>query len=822
MNPDPSLWLRAKEIVGDALDVPPLMRTALIESRCAGDEALLNEVRAFLHAASDTAEFLSTPAASMSADAVSSVERSTSLAGKHFGAYHLLREIGRGGMSVVYLAERADGAYQQQVAVKLMLSATATDAAKRVGRERQALAALNHANIARLVDGGVSVEGIPYLVMDFVDGERIDDWCDHNQLDVNARVRLALAVCDAVQHAHQQLIVHRDIKPANILITKQGIPKLLDFGVARLLETASTPSATDVTQAGALLFTPRYASPEQVRGLPASVATDVYGLGVLLYELLAGSSPFINISSQAATNAAAAMRAVLEDECRLASNVAEEFSSARAASLRGDLDLILAKACARAVAERYATVALLADDLKHWLHSEPISVRRPSLLYRSQRFIARHKTGTVLAAIGLSAVCAGMVGTIYQKQLAEQRYAQALALASKVTTKYYDAIESLPGSTAVRKDMTADGIRFLDQLISGARGDPTILVELASGYQRLAEVMFNGYGLSNVGDRKGADAARDRAESLLAEVLAANPDHHAARVLLARLKASRGAVLGVSGKTEDALKLFDESIAESKAALAKRADGDAQFQLSRAYVSAAQASLSGKRSGREYINNARAEFKRWAAVHPTDPNVAQFDALLIRTEYRESVRAGDWESAIRHIDAEIALLDAEMVKQPDNAVFWQHLSIALLNSGIILVEHGDATNGLERIRRAIALTERIIAKDPVNYVVQGGLARMYTQLGRGLVKQGLKAESQAAFQESIRRWETLAKRDLANYQVMQMGEAYWTYFTNNPQAANSRAMAQALVQHADKFTEIFATPPAIEWVTAARALLAKK
>ena len=822
MNPNPSLWLRAKEIVGDALDVPPAERATLIESRCAGDEALLTEVRAFLHAASDTAEFLSTPAASMSADVASSVEPSISLAGKHFGAYHLLREIGRGGMSVVYLAERADGAYQQYVAVKLMLSATATDAAKRVGRERQTLATLNHPNIARLVDGGLSVEGIPYLVMDFVDGERIDDWCNRNQLDASARVQLTLAVCDAVQHAHQQLIVHRDIKPANILITKEGVPKLLDFGVARLLESASASGATEVTQAGALLFTPRYASPEQVRGLPATVSTDVYGLGVLLYELLAGSSPFINISSQAATNAAAAMRAVLEDECRPASKVAEEFSPGRVASLRGDLDLILAKACARDVAERYATVALLADDLTRWLQSEPISVHRPSVLYRSQKFIARHKTGTAFSAIGVIAVFAGLVGTIYQKQIAEERYTQALALASKVTTKYYDAIESLPGSTAVRKDMTADGIQFLDQFTYGARGDPTILVELATGYQRLAEVMFNGYGLPNVGDRKGADAARDRAESLIAKVLTANPNHHAARVLLARVKANRGAVLGISGKTDDALKLFDESIVESKAALAKRGDGDAQFQLSRAYASAAQASLSGKRSGREYLNNARAEFKRWADAHPANPNVAQFGALLIRTEYRESVRAGDWQAALKHTDAEIALLEVEMAKLPDNAVYWQHMSIALLNGGIILIEHGDAAAGVERSRRAIALTERIIAKDPINYVVQGGLARMHMQLGRGLAKQGLKAESQAAFQESIRRWETLAKRDLANYQVMQMGEAYWIFFTSNPQDANARAMAQALVKHAEKFADIFAKPPAADWVSAARSLLAQK
>jgi eukaryotic-like serine/threonine-protein kinase len=817
MPANPKLWLRAKEIVGDALERPEHERSAFIATECGNDAALLSEVNAFLAAASDTAEFLK-PLKSIEARLANFNDSASEQGGKLFGAYRLLNEIGRGGMSVVYLAARADGAYEQKVAVKLMLAATSPESVKRVGRERQALATLQHPNIARLIDGGVSTDNVPYLVMDYVDGERIDQWCERNQVDIRGRVALVASVCEAVQHAHQQLIVHRDIKPANILVNARGAPILLDFGVARLLETATPQMASDLTQEGALLFTPRYASPEQVRGLPATVATDVYGIGVLLFELLAGSSPFINISSQSATNTAAAMRAVLEDEFRPASKVAEQFAPKHSAQLRGELDLVLAKTCARDPAERYANVSQLAADLQCWLNDVPISVKPATALYRTQKFIRRHPVGVALGVFSFIAISAGVTGTFIQRQIAEARYAQALTLASKVTTKYYDAIESLPGATAVRKEMVADGLAFLDQLAEGAKDDPAIKVELAKGYQRLAEVMFNGRGMASIADKSGAEKSRDRADKLLEQALSQSPNNADALAASARVVADRAAVLGATGQTDLALGTFDRALDLFRSSLAQRDDDAVRFQYARNCIAAAQAALSGKQSGRRYLDQGRLEFDRWATTNPTDVSRIQVKALLLRTEYREAIRANDKKAALQFSDEEIAILEAELAAKPDNAVSWQHISIALLNSGLIQIDTNNASDGVARIRRAMEYTERIIAKDPVNYVVQGGLARMYMQLGRGLTKLDKSNEALETYRISVNRWETLAKRDLATYQVIQMGEAYFTLFSAlQPSRKNeAKQAAQSLISHAQKHAAAFSKPPASDWVTAAR------
>jgi eukaryotic-like serine/threonine-protein kinase len=723
-------------------------------------------------------------------------------------------------MSVVYLAARADGAYEQKVAVKLMLAATSAESVKRVGRERQALAALNHPNIARLIDGGVSPDNVPYLVMDFVDGERIDHWSERNQLDVRARIKLVATLCEAVQHAHQQLIVHRDIKPANILVNARGSPILLDFGVARLLESSTQLTSTDLTLAAGLLFTPRYASPEQVKGLPATVATDVYGMGVLLYELLAGSSPFINISSQAATNAAAAMRAVLEDECRLASKVAEQFAPTRSAQLRGELDLILAKACARDISERYANVGHLAEDLHSWLNNAPISAKPATIAYRTQKFIRRHPVGVTLATLSVIAISAGMAGTLIQQRIAQERYSQTLSLASKVTTKYYDAIESLPGATAVRKEMVADSLAFLDQLAVGATDDPAIKIELAKGYQRLAEVMFNGRGMPSIADKSGAEKSRSHADALLEQVLTKTPNNAQALAASARVVADRAAVFGASGQTDLSLTTFDRSFALYRSSLLNQDDDSVRYQYARNNIAAAQAALSGKQSGRPYLDLGRIEFDRWAANNPSDINRAQFKALLLRTEYREAIRANDKKAALQFSDDEIAILEAELVAKPDNANAWQNISIALLNSALIMIDNNSASEGVVRIRRAMDYTERIIAKDPVNYVVQGGLARMYMQLGRGLAKLDKSSEALEAYRTSVNRWETLAKRDLVMYQVVQMGEAYFTLFSALPPNRQDEAKqaALSLLRHAQKHATAFDKPPMSDWQAAAQRL----
>lgn len=332
--------------------------------------------------------------------------------------WRVLRELARGGMGVVYLAERADGAYQQQVALKLLAPGSLPDEESllRLKLERQILARLDHPNIARLLDGGTTEHGAPYLVMEYVEGERIDRWCQSHRLDLAARVTLFLKVCAAVSYAHRNLVVHRDLKPSNILVRTDGEPKLLDFGIAKELSVDS-----EQTRAGAQLLTPRYASPEQVRGESVSTLSDVYSLGVVLYELLTGRSPY----GKAVELPAALARAVCEIDpdtpsTTLRNSVGADTPSLRPAGLKGDLDAIVLRCLRKLPEQRYGSVEALIDDLQAWRGGRPVAARRGSRVYRLRRFAQRH-----WAALGSAAAVLVLVA-VFVLQLAQQLEATRL------------------------------------------------------------------------------------------------------------------------------------------------------------------------------------------------------------------------------------------------------------------------------------------------------------------------------------------------------------------------------------------------------------
>lgn len=284
MNPE--RWREIRNVFDHVVSLPLSERVPYLDAACASDPDLRKEVESLLTFNSEAGPgFLSTPAVNWRKAMPEPVPQRV---GRRIGAYHILEEIGAGGMGEVYRAARADGQYEKQVAIKLVRGGYDTVAVlDRFRHERQILASLDHPNIARLLDGGTTDDGLPYLVMELIEGTRIDDYCDALDLNVHERLQLFLQVCSAVQYAHQRLVIHRDIKPGNILVTKEGVPKLLDFGIAKILD----PSAgAEATIAGPL--TPEYASPEQIRGEPITTATDVYSLGVVLYQLLVGRSPY--------------------------------------------------------------------------------------------------------------------------------------------------------------------------------------------------------------------------------------------------------------------------------------------------------------------------------------------------------------------------------------------------------------------------------------------------------------------------------------------------------------------------------------------------
>jgi len=418
----PEKWDQVKELFALALERDPTERSNFLRQACAGDDSLRSEIESLLSSFDGSPTFLEDCPA---ADLLSA--QSSAMAGRRIGAYRIIREIGQGGMAVVYLGERDDQNYRKQVAIKMVKAGIDTEQVlQRFRNERQTLAALDHSNIVKLLDGGSSENGSPYLVMEYVEGLPIDQYCDLQKLSIDDRLRLFREVCSAVQYAHEQMVIHRDLKPANILIAKGGVPRLLDFGIAKLLnpECVQTPL---VTRTDCRPMTPEYASPEQIRGRAVTTATDVYSLGVLLFQLLTGHRPY----RFAGRSLSEMERLVCEtdpekpstairrkEQNESADGVTRDAITPESVSkqrglqpaelqrrLRGDLDTIIMKALRKETERRYGSVEEFSHDIERYLLGLPIRARRSTIAYRGGRFLHRHKEsfGAALVVLGIAA-----------------------------------------------------------------------------------------------------------------------------------------------------------------------------------------------------------------------------------------------------------------------------------------------------------------------------------------------------------------------------------------------------------------------------------
>ena len=459
----PERWRQITEVFHSALAREAATRGALLDEVCADDLALRAEVDAMLAAHRDAGGFGDVPAFAAPAE-VPGLQPGDAL-----GAYRIEALIGSGGMGVVYLASRSDGQFARRVAIKRVGHATAdADVLRRFGDERQILARLDHPNIARLLDAGLDASGVPYLVMEHVEGVPVTSYCRERKLAVRRRLALFLKVCAAVQHAHQSLVIHRDIKPGNILVTPEGEPKLLDFGIARVLSDAQGGDATRTMNRALTLD---YASPEQVRGDAVTTASDVYSLGVLLYELLADAKPY-EVGARSLTEA---IRLVCESVPTPPSRVAPPE---KRAELAGDLDQIVGKAMEKTPADRYGSVAELASDVAAHLDHLPVKARAHSSGYVARKFVRRHRAGTTVAAALLALLAGGVAAVVWQARVADReraraqhRFEQVRQLANYVIFDLHDGIEKLAGSTELRRQMVDRSLSYLDSLAAEADGD---------------------------------------------------------------------------------------------------------------------------------------------------------------------------------------------------------------------------------------------------------------------------------------------------------------------------------------------------------------
>jgi serine/threonine protein kinase/tetratricopeptide (TPR) repeat protein len=473
----PERYQRLKKVFQAAADCEPVERAAFLAKACAGDEPLLREVES-MFAYSDQAEGFIEESAFETGARLLTNDRSDPMEGRSIGQYKLISEIGHGGMGAVYLAVRADAQFKKQVAIKIVGRGLDTHEVRRRFRyERQILASLDYPNIAKLLDGGTTEEGLPYLVMDHVDGQPIDRYCDSRRLSTTERLRLFRIVCSAVQYAHQRLVIHRDIKPGNILVTEEETPKLLDFGIAKLLDPEMSEELGH-TATGVRLMTPDYASPEQVLGEEMTTASDIYSLGVLLFELLTGHRPY-RITSRRPEEIA---RVICEQEPERPSTAVgriEDVPSPDGKShstltpesvsrdrgdeperlrrrLSGDLDNIVLMAMHKEPQRRYASVEQLSEDIRRYEDGLPVIARKDTLSYRGKKFIRRHRVGAAASAMVVLVLLAGIAATVWQARVAARERDQARLEKAKAEriNGFLQGMLSYADPLKQRRDMT--------------------------------------------------------------------------------------------------------------------------------------------------------------------------------------------------------------------------------------------------------------------------------------------------------------------------------------------------------------------------------
>lgn len=522
-------WHRAKDVFNSAVELPARERELFIRRACEDDAALRHDVEALLKAHESSDSFIERPAAQRAGLATTPIN----WIGRRFGPYRIVGEVERGGMSEVYRAVRDDNQYQKDVAIKFLRHGFDSESLlRRFRAERQILAQLNHPHIAHLVDGGTTDNDMPYLVMEYIKGQPIDVYCEQKKLGIRERVDLVRTLCGAVHYVHQHLMVHGDLKCNNVLVTERGVLKLLDFGIAKLLNpTPALGGAAglggDRFTSGYIALTPDYASPEQLLGEPVTTASDVYSLGVLLYRLLAGRLPFHMRSALVPEEVKALCELVPEPPSVMARRAGESYRPF-ARSLEGDLDSIILKAIAKSPEDRYGSVEQLSEDLLSYLRGFPVRAHSDGTAYRAKKFVLRNRFATAAMTLFAFAMAGGIATALWLAHIADTerwRAARHFEIVRKFAHSYmtevHGAIENLPGSITARKLLIDTSLKHLSELAKEETSDnPSVRRDLASAYEKIGDIQGR-LGGANMGDTEGAIASyriaiRTR-ESLLAQ-----------------------------------------------------------------------------------------------------------------------------------------------------------------------------------------------------------------------------------------------------------------------------------------------------------------
>ena len=744
MPPSADTWHRVKELFDAALDLPSDERAAFLDRACIGNEALRAEVESLLESDEQESSFIDETAFAVARPRPGAAEDSAAFVGRHFGAYRVIRELGRGGLGIVYLAARADEQFQKEVAIKVVKRGLDTDdILRRFRAERQILAQLDHPNIARLLDAGSTEEGLPYFVMEYVDGQPIGEYCEENKLSTRERLQLFRLVCSAMTYAHQRLVIHRDIKPSNILVTREGVPKLLDFGIAKVLHSDDPLAAQTLT--GVRVMTPEYASPEQVRGEPISTATDVYSLGVLLYELLTGRKPY-RLTTHTAEELARAVADQVPDRPSTAVTSLVQDGEAKfeiQKSLRGDLDNIILMALRKEPERRYASVEQFSEDIRRHLHGLPVAAHKDTFAYRSGKFIQRHKLAVAAAVLLAITLSGGVAATVWQanradrqRARAERRFDQVRALANAIVFELHGAIEKLPGSTAARELLVKRALQYLDTLSDESSDDPSLQRELASAYIKIGNAQGNPNN-ANLGDTAGALHSYREALTIAEQLVADDPDDPQSKRWLGVALEKMSEVQSVSGDIAAAVETARSSLrAFREIAEAKRGDAAARRSLAISYLKFGDVlgnpnfANAGDTAGalRNY-HSAREILESLLRGAPDDFGLQRLTGVIHERLGTVLLRQGDIAGAQASYETSQRIRQELADRRPDNVEVVRDTAIAHEKIGDVLTRSGQLAAALESRRRSLAIFQRLAEADPQNVQAQQSLAISHMHLG---------------------------------------------------------------------------------------------
>lgn len=798
-------WKDVKELLDEILDLPKERRETYLAKRNVSAE-MRAEIDSLIAFEDDAAGMMQLSAVEFSKEFI---DDDMTLCGQSVGPYQVISELGYGGMGVVYLAQRIDGKFEQRVALKLLKRELNTASLRgRFENEQKILARLEHVNISRLLDAGTTSDRIPYLAMEYVDGLPIDEYCVRNSLDLEERLELFLNVCSAVDFAHRNLVIHRDLKPSNIIVTKDGTPKLLDFGISKIISDDVAAAAT-VTRLG--VMTPGYASPEQLRGDSVSTATDVYSLGVILFELLSGRRPF----EQSEGSLKDIYHAVLETEPPLPSawieteNVGTQdlpyvqsmgatapslppkttarTGNVRPHSLRGDLDNIVLKAIQKEPGRRYSSAENLAEDIRRHLAGLPVTALPDTFLYRTAKFVRRNRLAVIGASLIALVVIGGIAATLWQarnarieRDRAAQRFEDVRGIANSFLTEFSPLIENLPGSTPARKLLVTRALQYLDKLSPEGSDDPAFQNELAVAYEKVADIQGNPFN-PNIGDVKGARQSYEKAMAIRENIRAKT--HSELNDQDASLFEKVGGTSSNGGEFAKAVSYMDLALQIRQAAVDRDPmNRDAKIALGRTIRSRGLIEFyeGNNKEAIKYYGRSRDIFEQVLAENPADDRVAHDHAYM----FVALGEAYGWDTelalAAEHLQKGLDRLIPLADKYPNDLSIQRSLNLAFNKRAENYEDSEEPAKAVDLYSKGLAIAQKTAKIDPDNVQAKRDVAMGYKKMAQAMDSAGRSKESASTLINALGVFRELSEADPDNADALydvantrfSLGETY--------------------------------------------------